>query len=201
MATYDFGGYLRELKNVLDRMPLERVGQFCDVLYNAYLNERAIFLFGNGGSASLASHLACDLGKGTHLPATNTTDMSGVKRLRAISVTDNLPMITAWANDASYEDVFAEQIANFVQAGDVAFGISTSGNSPNVLKALAVAKRAGATTMGITGFQGGKMKELLDWSIVVPAENVQQIEDAHLIIAHLIFLELRRRIQEAAKAT
>ncbi len=201
MTTYDFGGYLRGLKNVLDRMPLERVGQFCDVLYNAYLNERAIFLFGNGGSASLASHLACDLGKGTHLPATNTTDMRGVKRLRAISVTDNLPMITAWANDASYEDVFAEQIANFVQAGDVAFGISTSGNSPNVLKALAVAKRAGATTMGITGFQGGKMKELLDWSIVVPAENVQQIEDAHLIIAHLIFLELRRRIQEAAKAT
>jgi D-sedoheptulose 7-phosphate isomerase len=194
--NFDFSGYRDGVKEVLDRLPLERVKKICEVIYQAYLADRTLFIFGNGGSAALASHLACDLGKGTHNPG--PSELSGVRRFKVIALTDSVPMITAWSNDSSYEDVFAEQMRNFIQAGDVAFGISASGNSPNVLKALELAKEAGATTVGITGFQGGRMKGLLDWGIVVPSENMQQIEDAHLILAHMVFLDLRQRIQALA---
>ena len=196
MEDFSISGYLGGVKEMLDRLPLEGVEKICDVIYQAYLDDQTLFIFGNGGSAALASHLACDLGKGTHHPG--SLEMSGVKRLKVISLTDNVPMITAWANDSSYEDVFAEQMVNFIQAGDVAFGISGSGNSPNVLKALELAKKAGATTVGITGFRGGKMNALLDWGIVVPSDNMQQIEDVHLVLAHMIFLDLRRRIRALA---
>jgi D-sedoheptulose 7-phosphate isomerase len=117
-----------------------------------------------------------------------------------MSLTDNVPTLTAWSNDSSYEDVFAEQMVNFIQPRDVAFAISGSGNSPNVLKALALARRVGAVTVGLTGFQGGKMKNLLDCGIVVPADNMQQVEDCHLVLAHLIFLDLRERIARSAPA-
>jgi D-sedoheptulose 7-phosphate isomerase len=112
-----------------------------------------------------------------------------------LALTDNVPLLTAWANDASYEDVFAGQMENFLQAGDVAFGISGSGNSPNVLRALELARRVGATTVGLTGCGGGKMKDLLDCPIIVPSNHMQHIEDAHLILAHLIFLDLKARIE------
>ncbi len=196
LEGFNFSGYVDGVKGVLDRLPLERVEKICDAIYRAYLDDRTLFIFGNGGSAALASHLACDLGKGTHNPG--SLGMGGVKRLKVISLTDNVPMITAWANDSSYEDVFADQMVNFIQAGDVAFGISASGNSPNVLKALELAKKADATTVGITGFQGGKMNALLDRGIVVPSDNMQQIEDAHLVLAHMIFLDLRQRIRALA---
>jgi len=189
-----FGQYIGEIKDILDRLPLDSLERICDVLYEAYERDRMIFIFGNGGSAALASHIACDLGKGTHFPRPGTLDMDGVKRLKVIALTDNVPMITAWANDSAYEDVFAEQIENFVQPDDVAFGISGSGNSPNVLKALRLAREKGAITVGLTGFQGGKMKELLDYGIAVPSECMQQIEDSHLVLAHMIFLNLKRQI-------
>ena len=196
LEHFDFGGYRERVKEVLDRLPLERAKKICDIIYQAYLDDRMLFIFGNGGSAALASHLACDLGKGTHNPGSPA--MSGVRRLRVIGLTDSIPMITAWSNDSSYDDVFAEQMRNFIQAGDVAFGISASGNSPNVLKALELAKKAGATNVGITGFQGGRMKALLDCGIVVPSDHMQQIEDAHLVLAHMIFLDLKQRIQALA---
>ncbi len=139
-----------------------------------------MYTFGNGGSASLASHFACDLGKGTAY-------CNGGKRFRALALTDNLPTLTAWANDSSYEDVFSEQLRNFVQPQDVAFAISGSGNSKNVLNALEVAREAGATTLGISGFQGGQMKSLCDICVVVPSNNMQIIEDMHLAMAHSIF--------------
>ena len=195
-----FNRYIQEVTETLERLPLQRVQQVCDVLFKAYEEDRAVFLFGNGGSAALASHLACDLGKGTHSPKPDSLDLSGVKRLRVFSVTDNVPMITAWANDSQYEDVFAEQIENFIQPNDVAFGISGSGNSPNVLKALRLAREKGAITVGLTGFRGGKMEELLDFAIVVPSENMQQIEDAHLVVAHMVFLDLRQRVTNLSLA-
>ncbi len=198
MEPFSFSDYLGAVKETLDRLPLERVQRICDVIYQAYLDNQTLFIFGNGGSAALASHLACDLGKGTHSPNPGRLEMGGIKRLKVISLTDNVPMLSAWANDSSYEDVFAEQMANFIRAGDVAFGISASGNSPNVVRALELARGVGAVTIGITGFQGGRMKGLLDWDIVVPSENMQQIEDAHLVLAHLIFLELRQRIRALA---
>ena len=150
-----------------------------NLLVHAYENENSILLFGNGGSAALASHFACDLGKGT---------VNGSKkRFRVIALTDNVPLMTAWANDAKYEDIFAEQLANFARPGDLAFAISGSGNSPNVLRALRTARDLGSATIGLTGFSGGKMRALCDACIVVPCDNMQIIEDLHLCVAHSLF--------------
>src|SRR5437588_10211177 len=139
---------------VVAELPYTNIERIADVLYEAYREDRRVFLFGNGGSAALASHLACDLGKGTCLAGARE------RRFRVLALTDNIPLITAWANDTSYEQIFAEQLCNFIQPGDVAFGISGSGSSPNVLLALQVARELGATTIGLTGFKGGQMPAL-----------------------------------------
>ena len=194
-TAHDYTRYLSELKGVLDKLPLEAAKRAAEILSRAYVNDHTVFTFGNGGSAALASHMAADLGKATHLPG--PASLAGVKRLRAFSVTDNVPLLTAWANDSNYENVFAGQIENFIQASDVAIAISGSGNSPNVLRALELARRVGATTIGLTGFGGGRMKDLLDCPIVVPSDNMQQIEDAHVILSHLIFLDLKGRIEKS----
>jgi D-sedoheptulose 7-phosphate isomerase len=117
-----------------------------------------------------------------------------------LALTDNIPTMTAWANDSSYEDIFSEQLRNFVQPQDVAFAISGSGNSKNVLKALQVARKAGARTIGISGFQGGEMKSLCDICIVVPSENMQIIEDLHLAMAHAIFRIVSARMSRRTLA-
>jgi D-sedoheptulose 7-phosphate isomerase len=163
-----------------------------DVLVEAYETGSMIYLFGNGGSASLASHFACDLGKGT----ANGTG----KRFRVLALTDNVPLMTAWANDSRYEDIFAEQLVNLVRPKDVAFAISGSGNSPNVLRALRVAREAGAITVGLGGFHGGKMKELCDVSMIVPSDNMQIIEDLHMSTAHALFTVVRQKVFQAAGA-
>jgi D-sedoheptulose 7-phosphate isomerase len=172
--------YFEELQRVIAGLSHERLDQMADALVQAYESRRVVYTFGNGGSASLASHLACDLGKGTAY-------CNGGKRFRVLALTDNLTTLTAWANDSSYEDIFSEQLRNFVQPQDVAFGISGSGNSKNVLNALQVARDAGATTLGISGFQGGQMKSLCDICVIVPSNNMQIIEDIHLAMAHSIF--------------
>jgi len=176
-------GYFAELNRVLRRLPYHIVDLVTAVLVRAYEENRTVYLFGNGGSAALASHSACDLGKGTAV--------SGRRRFRVLSLTDNIPMMTAWANDARYEDIFAEQLRNFVEKGDIILAISGSGNSPNVLNGLRVAREAGAYTIGLTGFQGGKMKELCDLCLVVPCDNMQFIEDLHVCISHSIFTAVR----------
>lgn len=162
---------------------IEHVGR---VLSNAYERGRTVYTFGNGGSAALASHFVCDLSKGT-------VNGSG-RRFRAIALTDNIPVITAWANDASYEDIFSEQLATFASPGDVAFAVSGSGNSPNVIKALNTARRADMVTVGITGFSGGRMAALCDACVVVPCDNMQIIEDLHVCIAHSLFTCVRETI-------
>lgn len=196
----DFGtdpsAYLTELKKILDQLPLDQISKAADILFACYQSDHTVFTFGNGGSGALASHLVADFGKGTHFPGPK--ELASVKRMKALAVTDGMPMITAWANDTNYEDVFMRQIENFIQPGDVAFGISGSGNSPNVLRALELARRVGATTVGLVGFGGGKMKDLLDCAIVVPAHNMQQVEDTHLIMGHMIFLDLRSRMTAMA---
>jgi D-sedoheptulose 7-phosphate isomerase len=189
----DYGRYLSELKAVMDNLPLDQVRRAADILFEAYAKDHTVFLFGNGGSAALASHMAADLGKGTHVPG--PAALARVKRMKVISVTDNAPTLTAWANDAAYEDVFARQMEPFIGPGDVAFGISGSGNSPNVLRAFERARQVKALTVGFTGYEGGKMKELLDCAIIVPSNNMQQIEDAHLILSHLVFADLRERFR------
>lgn len=190
--------YLTQLSAVLGSLPLEDAARGVDILYKAYCNHRTVFLFGNGGSAALASHLAADLGKGVAVPGPDWK--ANPRRLRVMSLNDNTPVLTAWSNDASYERVFAAQMENFIQAGDVAFAISGSGNSANVLRALELARQAGATTMGLAGFGGGKMKPLLDCPIVVPSTHMQRVEDAHLVLAHLMFLDLMERLEKSAAA-
>lgn len=172
--------YFEELQCVILNLSHHAIDQIADTLVKAYESERIVYTFGNGGSAALASHFACDLGKGTAY-------CNGGKRFRVLALTDNLPTLTAWANDASYEDVFSEQLRNFVKPKDVAFAISGSGNSKNVLNALQVARDAGATTLGISGFDGGQMRNLCDICAVVPSNNMQIIEDLHVAMAHSIF--------------
>jgi D-sedoheptulose 7-phosphate isomerase len=190
--------YFEELQRVMVSLPKDDIDRIADTLVRAYDSGRTVYLCGNGGSASLASHFACDLGKGTAY-------CNGGKRLRALSLTDNLPTLTAWANDSSYEDVFSEQLRNFVQPGDVTLAISGSGNSKNVLNALQVAREAGATTVGVSGFQGGEMKSLCDICVIVPSNNMQIIEDLHLAMAHSIFRivygRISRRTMTASSAS
>jgi D-sedoheptulose 7-phosphate isomerase len=186
--SFDVLTYLGELSATITKLPVAEINRLVEVLLAAYRDSRTVFLFGNGGSAALASHMACDLGKGT-APADG-------KRLRVVALTDNAPLITAWANDTRYENIFAEQLENLLQPGDVAFAISGSGNSPNILAALHFARRAGAVTAGLSGFAGGKMKALCHVCAVVPCENMQIIEDLHLSIAHSVFRALSYRIQQ-----
>jgi D-sedoheptulose 7-phosphate isomerase len=180
--------YFEQYNHVIANLPYAIIEQVAAELLRVFDEARAVFLFGNGGSAALASHLACDLAKGT------LVEGSSCKRFRVFPLTDNVPLMTAWANDSSYVHVFAEQLRDFVATDDVAFAISGSGNSLNVLQALKVAKEAGAVTIGLTGFQGGRMKALCDRCIVVPSDNMQIIEDFHLGIAHAVFTEVRRAI-------
>jgi D-sedoheptulose 7-phosphate isomerase len=187
-----FQSYFGDTARVLPHLPYVEIEEAANQLYRAYQEGRRVFLFGNGGSASLASHFACDLGKGT-ADAGNRE-----KRFRVLSLTDNTALLTAWANDTSYEQVFAEQLRNFIQYGDVAFAISGSGSSRNVLLALQAARQAGSINIGLTGFKGGKMKELCDVCIVIPSDNMQIIEDFHLSTAHALFTVVRHRIMNAA---
>ena len=189
--------YISRLKNLLDDLDTGEIDKIVDVLYDAYSKDKTVFLIGNGGSAALASHMACDLGKGTFAP--KHVPLPGIKRFKALSLTDNVPMISAWANDTAYDRIFAEQLENFVQSGDVLFGISGSGNSPNVLNAFEVARKRHAVTVGLSGFDGGKLKGMVDHAIIVRSDSMQQIEDMHIVIAHIIFLELQRKICAGVK--
>jgi D-sedoheptulose 7-phosphate isomerase len=179
--------YFQSLSETIARIPHVQIDSVADVLMRAYQQQRTVFLFGNGGSAALASHFACDLAKGTiHCSA---------KRFKAHALTDNIPLMTAWANDSDYENIFSEQLANFVTRGDVAFAISGSGNSPNVLRALKAAREAGAITAGLTGFAGGQMRALCDAVVVIPSDNMQLIEDLHVCVMHSLFTCIRSRIR------
>jgi D-sedoheptulose 7-phosphate isomerase len=185
--------YFQTFSEVLHNLPYHRIDEITEVLWQAYQQARALFVFGNGGSAALASHSACDFGKGTVI--------NGNRRFRVMSLTDNVPLLTAWANDHHYADVFAEQLRPFIGPNDVALAISGSGNSENVLKALHVARDAGARTVGLTGFQGGKMKSLCDVCVIVPSDCMQLVEDYHVAVTHAIFLSLRQKIAETCRAS
>jgi D-sedoheptulose 7-phosphate isomerase len=142
---------------------------------------------GNGGSASNAAHFACDLSK--------TAVGTGGRRIRAMSLTENLPLLTAWSNDTHYYFGFVEQLKNLMNAGDVVIGISGSGNSQNVLNGIAYANSIGGRTVGLIGFSGGQLKDLAQESLIVPSNNMQRVEDLHLILVHLISSYLRRHIE------
>lgn len=170
--------YLSQVRATLAELPVETIERIVDLLQEARARRKQVFLLGNGGSAATASHFAADLAKGAII--------SGKPRLRAIALTDNMPLISAWANDTSYEDIFAQQLENLVEPGDIVIGISGSGNSVNVLNAVKLAQSAGATTIGFTGFGGGKLKDLVDICLIVPNPYMRQVEDIHLLLEHVI---------------
>ena len=178
--------YFQRYSSIVGKLPYEVIDAVTDVFWDAYQRDQVLFVFGNGGSAALASHSACDFGKGTVV--------NGNRRFRVMSLTDNVPLMTAWANDQRYEDIFAEQLRTFVRSGDVVFAISGSGNSANVLNGLQVARDSGAQTVGLTGFKGGKMKVLCDQCVVIPSDNMQLIEDFHIAVTHSIFTTLKKRM-------
>jgi D-sedoheptulose 7-phosphate isomerase len=184
----DVKEYFAAYEHVLANLPYPEIVKAIAEIMAAYGRGSSIFTFGNGGSASLASHLACDLGKGTII------GHNGHKRFRVLALTDNIPLMTAWANDVCYEQVFSQKLQNFVVPGYLAFAISGSGNSPNVLRGLELAREEGARTLGLTGFKGGEMKALCDVCVVLPSDNMQIIEDLHLSVTHAISSAIRQKV-------
>ncbi len=175
--------YLSELKKSIDALPREKIRRITEILLDAHKRGAKVIIMGNGGSAATASHMVCDLGKGTAV--------EGVPRIRAVALNDNVPLLTAWSNDTEYQYAYMEQLANLLEEGDVVIGISGSGNSPNVLNAIQYANEHGGITVGFTGFQGGKLAAMCRECIVVPSDNMERIEDIHLILEHLIKLYIR----------
>jgi D-sedoheptulose 7-phosphate isomerase len=175
--------YIQNLQETLSYLPLVQIERVIETLIEAQWSGRTVFVFGNGGSAATASHFACDLGKNAAI--------QGLPRIRAIALTDNVELITAWANDTAYENIFAEQLRGLVQPDDVVIGISGSGRSGNVLNAIALARQAGATTIGFTGFDGGLLAGMVDIPVVVPSNSMERIEDVHLVLEHIVCSTIR----------
>ncbi|MEX2264356.1 MAG: SIS domain-containing protein [Bryobacteraceae bacterium] len=170
--------YRTELLKAIDSIDLEKVDQAICLFEETRAAGRKIFVCGNGGSASTASHFACDMVKGA--------SFGREERFRLIALTDQMPTITAYANDVSYDAVFVEQLRNFAEAGDVFMAISGSGNSPNVICAMEYARAVGCKTISLTGRDGGKLAPLADLDIRVSVPHMGRIEDGHMIVCHMI---------------
>ena len=183
--------YFAELEQMLQSISVANMQEVLALLEEAYHNGHRIFIMGNGGSAATASHFALDLAKNTIMP--------GVPRLKAISLTDHVPLITAWSNDTAYEHIFAEQLANMIEPGDVVIGISASGNSPNVINAMQLAKEYRAYTVALLGAKGGKLKDIVDAYVLAPGQNIEQEEDAHMIMSHVITRHMREVVRSYAQ--
>jgi len=170
--------YLRAQKAAQDSIPVEAVAELIEELGAALQAGRHIFVFGNGGSAATASHFATDLGKGA-------SDKLG-RRFRILSLNDNVSWMTALANDYAYEDVFVGQLQNYGRPGDIAFGISVSGNSPNCVKALDWAKKNGLRTVALVGAKRGRMADIAERVIAIADTHYGRVEDAHMGICHML---------------
>jgi len=178
--------YLGQLSQILDLFPHEQFEQMIDCLLAAHAEGRRIFIMGNGGSAMTASHFACDLNKGCSL--------GQERRFKAICLNDSLPTLLAYANDLSYAQIFVEQLKNFYVPGDVVMGISASGNSANVLRAIEYANGHAGITIGWCGFDGGALGPMVRIPLVIRAQDMQKIEDLHLIMAHMTMQQINAAI-------
>ena len=183
--------YLNGLKVVLDRLALGPLDDLIRAFEQARDQRRQIFVIGNGGSAATASHMMNDLCKGT----LGHKGDAPWPRLRVIALTDNVSLMTAWANDADYNHIFSEPLRNLAQRGDVLVAISASGNSPNILAAVEAAKQIGVTVLGLTGFGGGKLARMADVSVVVPSDEYGPVEDVHMILDHIITSYLYEKLK------
>lgn len=178
--------YLERLKTLLDSIPVDDVAMLINIIEEAYARDATIFVFGNGGSWSTASHWVCDFVKGASVP--------GKRRVRVIAPGDNIPMLTAYANDVNYTTVFAEPIRSYAKPGDVVILITASGNSPNILEAAVAAKDMKTTVIGLIGFGGGKLAALTDHNIIVDSREYGPVEDLHLVLNHIISTYLKEHI-------
>ncbi|HQU35273.1 MAG TPA: SIS domain-containing protein [Anaerolineales bacterium] len=170
--------YISVLQDTVGKLPVESITRVVATLQNARLEGRKVFIMGNGGSASTATHFVCDLAKNTR--------HDSLPHFRVIGLTDNMAIFSAYANDEGYENVFAAQLANLVEAEDVVIAISASGNSANVVKAMEAAKVYNAVTVGFTGFTGGKLASLVDIQVHVDSYVIEHVEDIHLMLEHMI---------------
>jgi D-sedoheptulose 7-phosphate isomerase len=174
---------------LLGRVNPQEVEALLAALLDAYHNDRFVFIIGNGGSAANASHLCEDLGKGT------LSDFEGQKRLKVMSLTDNVPYILAWANDEGYERVFVEQLKNFAQPDALLIAISGSGNSANVLRAVEYANARDMLTFGMTGYDGGQLMQIAQQSLHVPSHNMGAVEAVHGVVIHYLIEALYEAFQ------
>lgn len=174
--------YLEDLKKTLDNLNRDEIVNFANILESARQRGSKVFIFGNGGSGSTATHFACDINKGA--------SMGKTKRHRIIALTDNIPTMLAYGNDLSFDDVFVEQLKNFIEPGDVVVGISGSGNSKNIIKAIEFANGQENITVGITGFGGGKLKSIATYSVNANRNDMQISEDVHMILVHVLLKSL-----------
>ncbi len=183
--------YFSDVEKMLQGISLVQLQRVLFLLEQAYYSNQRIFIMGNGGSAATASHFALDLSK--------NTIAAGAPRVKALSLTDQMPLITAWSNDTAYDHIFVEQLASLIEPGDIVIGISASGNSRNVISALCFAKQSEAITIGLLGAHGGEMKEMVDAYVLVPGQNIEQEEDAHMICAHIITRHMREIVRSSAQ--
>jgi D-sedoheptulose 7-phosphate isomerase len=179
--------YVASLKETLDQVQPEPIEAAMEAMHAARMAQQHVFVMGNGGSAATATHFVGDVAKNTRKP--------GAPHFRVLGLNDNITFFSALSNDEGYENAFVQQLANFIQPGDVVVGISASGNSENVLRAIDLANRTeGVTTIGMTGFDAGKLGRMVDIHMHIPSNNIEQVEDLHMILAHLITTGLRQKV-------
>lgn len=185
--------YISILQKTIDQLPRQLIADVVDVLQNARLRGNSVFIMGNGGSASTASHFVCDLAKNTR--------HEGLPHFRVIGLTDNMAIFSAYANDEGYESVFAQQLANLIQPKDIVIAISASGNSQNVLNAIEEAQKHDVLTIGFTGFDGGRLGQMVNINIHVKSDIIEHVEDIHLMLEHIIVKTIKERIRSKTQAT
>jgi D-sedoheptulose 7-phosphate isomerase len=170
--------YCLVLENAIKALPVKKLEIMVNLILDAYKKEKQIFVFGNGGSGATASHFACDMNK--------CASYGRKKKFKVICLNDNVPVILAYANDLSYSDIFIEQLKNFIKPDDLIIGISGSGNSENVLRGIRYGNKNRARTIGLSGFDGGKLAKIAQFNFIAPVNDMQKVEDVHLIISHVI---------------
>jgi len=170
--------YISNLQQTMGRLSQPLISDVIHTLQRARMQGSQVFIMGNGGSASTASHFVCDLAKNTRY--------DGLPHFRAIGLADNMEIFSAYANDEGYENVFSQQLINLIKPGDIVIAISASGNSKNVLNAVDEARKYGVTTIGFTGFDGGRLGQMVDIHIHVQSNIIEHVEDIHLMLEHII---------------
>lgn len=177
--------YFLKLRTCLDKINKKEIEKFIEILLWARDNNKTIFVMGNGGSASTASHFCCELNKGA--------SYNKNKKFKVICLNDSVSTILAYANDVKFEDIFVEQLKNFVKKDDVVIGFSSSGNSKNILKSIEYANEVGAITVGLTGRDGGELKNISKYSVNPSYDDLQVSEDIHMIVVHIVYQYLKEK--------